>query len=115
MNDPYAERIAAVRLRFAAKLDARIDGIECAMPQPGRAVGPDVLAQAHRHAHDLCGIGPTLGYVETAKVARSIEQLLLAAVKAERTLNDAETARMRDGIILLRSTATAEMGSLGQE
>jgi hypothetical protein len=113
MSDPFAERIAIVRLRFSAKLEARIDGIESAMPQPGRLVGRDDLAQSHRHAHDLCGVGPILGYVGTAKAARSIERVLLGAVKAERTLTDVEILLVRDGIALLRSTANAEMRSAG--
>jgi chemotaxis protein histidine kinase CheA len=116
MNDPFAERVAAVRARFAAKLDARIAVIESSITsQSGRAAGPDILVQAHRNAHDLCGVGPTLGYVGTAKVARSIEQVLLAAVKAERMLNDDEVTFVRDRVVLLKSTAAAEMNSAGQE
>jgi hypothetical protein len=44
-------------------------------------------------------------------VARSIERMLLAAVKAERTLGGDEILQLRDGIALLRSTATAEQNS----
>jgi hypothetical protein len=103
-----------VRLRFGAKLDARINGIESSLPRPGHVAGPDVLAVAHRHAHDLCGVGPTLGYIGTAKVARSIEQVLFAAVKADRTLSDDDVACLREGIPLLRSTAAAEMHTAGR-
>jgi hypothetical protein len=46
-----------------------------------------------------------------SKVARSIERMLLAAVKAERTLADDEILHLRDGIALRRSTATAEQSS----
>jgi chemotaxis protein histidine kinase CheA len=115
MSDPFAERIAAVRLRFVAKLDARVGVIAAAMPQPGGEDGLDALVLAHREAHGLCGVGATLGFVETGKVARSIEQMLLAAVKAERTITDDEVPRLRDGIALLRSTARAEMHPAGQE
>jgi hypothetical protein len=114
MSDPFAERVATVRLRFSAKLEARIDGIESSLPQPGRLVGPDELAQSHRHAHDLCGVGPILGYVGTAKAARSIERVLLGAVEAKRPLTAEEVARVRDGIVLLRSVAATEMRSAGQ-
>ncbi len=115
MNDPFAERVAAVRVRFAAKLDARIDVIASAMPQLGSEDGLDALALAHREAHGLCGVGQTLGFVGTGKAARSIEQLLLAAVKSGRMLTDGETVRLRDGIALLRSIAIAEMHPAGQE
>jgi HPt (histidine-containing phosphotransfer) domain-containing protein len=113
MSDPFAERVGAVRLRFVGKLDARIDVIASAMPQPGCEDALGALTLAHREAHGLCGVGQTLGFVETGKAARSIEQLLLAAVKAERTLTDDEVARLREGIALLRSTAAAEMRPAG--
>jgi hypothetical protein len=104
MDDSFAERIAAIRQRFIAKLDGRID-----------IIGLDTLELAHREAHGLCGVGQTLGFVGTGKVARSIEQLLLAALKAERALTDDESAHLREGIVLLRSTATVEVSSGRQQ
>jgi Hpt domain len=115
MSDAFAESMAAVRRRFATKLDARIDEIECAMPQPGREGGLDVLVLAHRQAHSLCGVGPTLGFVGTGWAARSIEQLLLGAVKAKRALTDDEIPRLGEGIALLRSSACAEMNPAGRD
>jgi hypothetical protein len=115
MSDQYAERIAVVRHRFLGRLDARIEVIASAIPQPGREDGFGALVLAHREAHGLCGVGPTLGFVGTGKAARSIEQLLLAAVKARRTLDEDEILRLREGIALLRSTTTAEMRPSGQE
>jgi hypothetical protein len=113
MSDQFAERVAAVRQRFVAKFGARIDVIESAVSQLGCEGGLDNLALAHQYAHDLCGVGPTLGFVGIGKVARPIEQLLLAAVKAKRTLTDDEIPRLREGIALLRCTATAEMHPAG--
>jgi hypothetical protein len=109
MSDIFAERLAAVRQRFAGKLDTRIDVIASAMPRLSGKGGLDALVLAHREAHGLCGIGPALGYVETGKVARLIEQILLSAIKAKRMLSDEEVPRLRDGLALLRCTATAEM------
>jgi chemotaxis protein histidine kinase CheA len=109
MSDLFAERFAAVRARFAAKLDARIDEIESVVPRLGLDGDHEALALAHRRAHDLCGVGPTMGYVVTGKAARSIEQLLLAAVKARRALDEDELARLRAGIVQLRAAATAEV------
>jgi chemotaxis protein histidine kinase CheA len=115
VSDLFAERFAAVRQRFAAKLDARIDEIEATTPELGRDDGRDKLAHAHRRAHDLCGVGPTMGFVATGQAARSIEQVLLAAIKAGRPLTEEELARVRGGIASLRSAASAEMQSHGQE
>jgi chemotaxis protein histidine kinase CheA len=111
VSDLFAERFAAVRQRFAAKLDARIDEIEAAVPELDREGAQEKLAHAHRRAHDLCGVGPTMGFVATGKAARSIEQVLLAAIKAGRMLSGEEVARVRDGIALLRSAAGQETQS----
>lgn len=111
MSDDFADRITALRQRFAAQLDSRIAGMEIAMLQR-EDDDLDDLAQAHRDAHHLCGVGATLGFVGTGTVARSIEQLLLAAVKAGRALTDDEVPCLRAGIALLRSTASAELRSV---
>jgi chemotaxis protein histidine kinase CheA len=108
MSDLFADRMAALRQRFAGQLDSRIDGIETAMLQR-EDDDLDVLAQAHRDAHHLCGVGATLGFAGTGTVARSIEQILLAAVKSRRKLTDDEVPVVRAGIALLRSTASDEL------
>lgn len=114
-SDLFAERFAAVRQRFVAKLGARIDEIESAVPQLGRDGSLETLARAHRRAHDLCGVGPTMGFVVTGKAARAIEQLLLAALRADRILTEDEIARLTDGIAALRSAAFAETHPAGRE
>ncbi|CAN5414228.1 hypothetical protein BH11PSE4_BH11PSE4_25280 [soil metagenome] len=114
MSDVFVDRMAALRQRFADQLAARIDGIETAMLPVGDD-GLEVLVQAHRDAHHLCGVGATLGFVETGKVARSIEQILLAALKTPRALSDDEVPRVRAGIALLRSTASSELEAVQGE
>jgi chemotaxis protein histidine kinase CheA len=115
VSDLFAERFAAVRQRFVAKLDSRIDEIESTVPELGHAGSMETLARAHRRAHDLCGVGPTMGFVATGTAARSIEQLLLAALRAGRPLADHEISSLTDGIAVLRSTAHAETRTAGQE
>src|SRR4029078_4214151 len=95
-SDLFAERFAAVRERFAAKLDARIDEIESTVPRLGNADALDALALAHRRAHDLCGVGPTMGFVFTGKAARTIEQVMLAAIKASPPLTGGDAERVGD-------------------
>ena len=110
MSDLFAERFAAVRARFAAKLDSRIDEIETAMEEFTRDRAAETLARAHRRAHDLCGVGPTMGFVATGSAARAIEQVMLAAIKANRPLSDDEFEKVTNGLIALRSAASAEAG-----
>jgi chemotaxis protein histidine kinase CheA len=108
VSDLFAERFAAVRDRFAAKLDARIQEIEATVPMLCRGDGGETLARAHRRAHDLCGVGPTMGFIATGKAARAIEQVMLAAIKANRPLSADELAKVSDALVALRSAASAE-------
>ena len=110
VSDLFAERFAAVRARFAAKLDSRIGEIETAMQEFTRDHAAETLARAHRRAHDLCGVGPTMGFVATGSAARAIEQVMLAAIKANRPLSDDEFEKVTNGLIALRSAASAEAG-----
>jgi HPt (histidine-containing phosphotransfer) domain-containing protein len=112
MSDLFVERIAEVRERFASRLGSRIEEIERAMPRERDEAGLDAIVLAHRQAHGLCGIGATLGFVGTGRVARSIEQLLLPVVKAGRELTDDEIPRLREELALLRSTASAEIATV---
>ena len=113
-SDVFAERFAAVRQRFTAKLDSRINEIESSLPQLGPDGAADVLAQVHRHAHDLCGVGPTMGFVAVGKAAREIEQLLVAALKTGRMLTAEEQDKLRQGISQLRSAAATEVPAVGK-
>ena len=110
VSDLFAERFAAVRARFAAKLDSRIDEIETAMQEFTRDRAAETLARAHRRAHDLCGVGPTMGFVATGSAARAIEQVMLAAIKANRPLSDDEFEKVTDGLVALRAAASADTG-----
>jgi len=112
MSDLFVDRIAEVRERFASRIGYRIEEIERALPRESDEAGLDAIMIAHRQAHGLCGIGATLGFVGTGRVARSIEQLLLPVVKAGRELTDDEIPRLREGLALLRSTASAEMATV---
>lgn len=115
VTDLFVERLAAVRQRFVAKLDARLDEIEATVPQLSTTGSNEALAHAHRRAHDLCGVGPTMGFAATGKAARTVEQLLLVPLKAERALTRNEIAQLRQDIAVLRSVATAETRPAGEE
>jgi hypothetical protein len=91
-----------------AKLGARLDDLEAGVPQLSQGGSTEALARAHRGAHDLCGVGPTMGFIATGKAARAVEQLLLAPLKADRMLTGDEVAQLRHGLAVLRSVATSE-------
>ncbi len=110
-SDVLAERIAAVRVRFAAKLEGRLNEIAVPLRSGQEPADFAALVVAHREAHNLCGVGPTLGFHDTGKAARSVEQLLLAAVKAKRMLREDEIPVLQERIAALRSTASAELQS----
>ncbi len=114
-SDHFAERFAAVRERFAANLDARIDEIEAAVPRLGSGAALDAIERVHRRTHDLCGIGPTMGFVATGQAARAVERLLLAPLKAGRALTKEELALLPDCIAALRNAARTDTKPAGQE
>lgn len=109
--DQFAERLAQVRARFATKLQTRIDALDESLPHirgSGDAV-IETLTTAHRGMHDLCGIGPTIGFDATGRAARHVEQILLAALRAGRGLNDQETNELRDAARALREAARDDL------
>jgi hypothetical protein len=113
-GDDFAARLAGVRKRFASKLEGRIAEIGGALPQLIGAGG--VVAKAvydvHRKVHDLCGIGPTLGFTETGKAARMCERVLLQPSRGERGLTEQEMAQLEAGLVTLRAAAQADMQTI---
>lgn len=111
--DEFAERLDAIRKRFAAKLSARLDDIDAALPGltgHGRDIGV-VVYSTHRKVHDLCGIGPTLGFHSTGQAARTCERILLQPSRDQRGLTEQELAQLKAGLAALRTAAEQEMRS----
>src|SRR5207253_2698414 len=110
-GDEFAQRLAGVWRRFASKLSNRIAEIDAVLPEligNGAAVVAAV-STAHRKVHDLCGIGPTLGFIATGQAARTCERVLLQPSRAERGLTDQEMADLRVGLLALRTAAQSDM------
>ena len=112
-GDLFAKRLADVRKRFAAKLPGRIAAIDHALPELAGEGGEVAAAvySVHRQVHDLCGIGPTLGFHSTGKAARSCERILLQPSRGQRGLAEQELAQLKEGLVALRATAEQEMQS----
>ena len=116
-EEDFAERLNGVRKRFAAKLAGRIAEIDAAlsaMVGEGSEVNAAVYA-AHRKVHDLCGIGPTLGFEATGKAARVCEKILLQPSRGQRGLNEQEMAHLKEGLVALRAAAQTDMQTTGAE
>jgi hypothetical protein len=114
-GDDFAERLAGVRTRFASKLEGRIAEIDNALPEL-KGEGVDVakaVYSAHRKVHDLCGIGPTLGFSETGKAARVCERILLQPSREQRGLTEQELAQLKERLVALRAAAQADMQTIG--
>jgi hypothetical protein len=112
-TDQFAERIAAIRSRFAAKLASKIEETDAALPHLAGA-GSDVIdavATTYRRIHDLCGVGPTVGFVATGQAARSLDAILIGPFRAARGLTDDEVARLKAGLDDLRAAALIDIQS----
>jgi HPt (histidine-containing phosphotransfer) domain-containing protein len=110
-DDHFSSRFAQVRARFAAKLDTKIAELNNAvggLSGGGRYAGEAVIF-AHRHAHDLCGIGPAIGFTETGRAARNVEQILRASLHSGRGLTPEETEKLQNAIKALRIVAHVEI------
>jgi HPt (histidine-containing phosphotransfer) domain-containing protein len=109
--DPFDERLAQIRLRFASRLEGKIAAVEDAAAQfSSRGASLiESLETAHRTIHELCGVAPTLGFVAIGRAARSVEQVLLQPLRAQRELTAEEAADLRSGLDELRATAGAEL------
>lgn len=113
-SDPFHERVLQIRERFANNLDARVAEIEERLPSLTRDTVdlPSALNEVHRRVHDLCGIGPTLGFVETGKAARAVERVLLMCTRAARPVNKEQMTEITDGLAALRVAAGHEIKSM---
>jgi hypothetical protein len=111
--DIFAERLGGVRKRFAAKLPGRVDEIAAALPELTGEGGEVAAAvyNTHRKVHDLCGIGPTLGFISTGQAARVCEKVLLQPSRGQRGLTEQELAHLKEGLVALRAAANSDIQS----
>lgn len=114
MDDPqFAERIAQIRVRFAAKLAEKIKDTDASLQ---RLAGDgndaaDAVASIYRRFHDIYGIGSTLGFEATGRLARTVGTILFGPFQAHRGLSRDELARLRESFEALRLVARNEMRS----
>jgi hypothetical protein len=113
--DELAERLDGIRKRFSMRLSARLAEIESALPAlvgDGADVASAVYS-THRKVHDLCGVGPTLGFDAIGRAARVCERILLNPSRHRRGLNEHEMAHLKEGLVALRAAAQTDIQSTG--
>ena len=114
MGEPeFAARMAKIRARFAAKLADKIQETDAGLPQlagKGRAAA-DAVAAAYRRFHDICGIGPAIGFEATGRVARTLDAVLVGPFRDHRGLSGDELAKVKEGLESLRIAARTEIQS----
>lgn len=109
--DPFTDRLARVRERFATTLAGKIDATCAAIPQlshvaPSAAVA---VADAYRCVHGIVGVGPTVGFPATGNAARDVENVLRTAQQERRGLTSDEIALLTKTLQMLREVAAREL------
>lgn len=110
----FAERMAKIRARFSLKLVAGIQETSQHLPKL-LGTSPDAAeatAATYLRFHEMCGIGPTIGFVETGRAAKPLDTVLATAWRAQRGLTEDEMASVRDGLEHVRAAMLAEMGGM---
>jgi hypothetical protein len=109
--DPYTERLALVRRRFASSLEGKIENAYAAIPAltaKAPAAAP-ATAEAYRCMHGIVGIGPTIGFPATGRAARDAEDVLNLPYRAKRGLTDDEILTFEKCLHALREAAKCEL------
>ncbi len=111
--DLFAERVALVRQRFVATLEAKIEDTCAALPlfAGGESQAVAAVAEAYRCMHGVVGIGRTVGFSIIGEAARDVENILRPAYHAGRGLAADEVSLLKASLQALRKIATREVQS----
>jgi chemotaxis protein histidine kinase CheA len=110
-DDAFADRLARVRRRFVSTLEGRIEDAAAWLPKLSNEAPASATAvgEAYRCVHGIVGVGPTVGFPTTGRVAREVEDVLRPAQSDRRGLSDEEISVLRERLADLREAATQEM------
>jgi chemotaxis protein histidine kinase CheA len=111
--DPFTERLARVRVRFATTLEGKIDDACAAIPRLSASEPATlaVLGETYRNMHGIVGVGPTVGFPASGSAALKVEDVLRAPQQQQRGLNTKEIAALTNSLQALREAATRELHS----
>ncbi len=113
-QDPFVERLAQIRQRFASTLESKIDDACAALPRllAADAAAVTLVAETYRQIHGICGVGATVGFAATGKAARGAEDILVAAFRGKRVLTADEAEHLQKALETLKAEARAELQSI---
>jgi chemotaxis protein histidine kinase CheA len=111
--DPFTDRLARVRDRFAATLTGKIDETCAAIPHfaEASASAPTAVAEAYRCVHSIVGVGRTVGFPASGSAARDVENILRPPQQQRRGLKADEIVQLTKTLQALRETAARELQS----
>lgn len=111
--DPYMDRLARVRIRFATTLAGKIDKTCAAIPRLSNSASSAAaaVAEAYRCVHGIVGVGPTVGFPASGTVAHDVEDILRGPQQERRGLTADETAQVTKTLQQLREVAARELQS----
>jgi chemotaxis protein histidine kinase CheA len=111
--DPFTDRLARVRDRFATSLAGKIDETSAAIPRLS-AAAPEAFAaleEAYSYIHGMVGVGRAVGFPATGQAAHDVEDVLRAARLEGRGLTAEEIAKFTETMQALRDVAARELQS----
>lgn len=110
-TDQFEGRLAIVRHRFATTLDSKITEVVASTDRMSRNKegATKDLSASYRHLHNICGIGPTVGFATTGEAARAAEVALMLAYREHRGLTEAEVLNLKKALGRLRVAAASEL------
>lgn len=113
-SDPFRDRLDAVRARFAASLEGKINATYAQLPRlTGTGVGAaEAVAASYRRIHGICGVGAAIGFVRTGQAAKEVEDVLIGAYRGGRGLATDELANLERGLAALSAAAIAELAPI---
>ena len=111
--DQFTDRLDAVRKRFASSLAGKISDTYAELPNlsDGSPNAFDMLSNAYRRIHGICGVGRAVGFADTGRAAKDVEDVLIAAYRSQRGLSAGELARLKTTLGALAAAAQAELNA----
>ncbi|MGA3308693.1 MAG: hypothetical protein ABSD08_08770 [Xanthobacteraceae bacterium] len=111
--DPFTDRLARVRDRFATTLAGKIDETCAAIPNlsDAKPAAAAAAAEAYRCVHGIVGVGPTVGFPASGNAARDVEGVLRPPQQERRGLTADEISLLTKTLEVLREVAARELQS----